>query len=369
MMSVAKDGEWTFADLPWWVVVICMGGFWPVGLWLLWKKMSASDVDSPKKQRRRISTGGWFMIVIGALAFLNNVSDWKWLFVALGGAALLLFKQFIKDKKNRFQTYQKVLAKKDVFPFADLAVEMGIGYQQVSDDLAEMQREGWLSPHAVVDTENGCYFRDRSFQPEALRKKQSSDQAEKAQPAGKQDSARRGGGVSLKKKTENAPEADKGAAKTPSSPYEDRLQQIRSVNASIEDAEMSRKIDRIEEITRRIFEQVESHPDRKKQISTFLNYYLPTTLKLLNSYSELEKQPLSRGTIAQSRQNIEHLMDQVVWAFEQQLDQMFESDALDIDTDIQVMQQMMQKDGLGGGKLPEDPFGLHGGAAVQRKPS
>ena len=85
-----------------------------------------------------------------------------------------------------------------------------------------------------------------------------------------------------------------------------------------------------------------------------MNYYLPTTLKLLKSYSLMEKQSYQGETIQQSRKKIEDVLATLVHAFEQQQDKLFQSDALDVETDISVLETMMASDGL-----TEQSRGLH----------
>ena len=124
------------------------------------------------------------------------------------------------------------------------------------------------------------------------------------------------------------------------------LAQIRAVNDAIEDAEMSRKIDRIEEITRKIFAYQKKNPEKGGQLRSFLNYYLPTTLKILNSYAQMEEQGVEGKNITAAKERIEGMMDKVVEGFEKQLDKLFEGTAMDITTDVQVLEQMLEKDGL-----------------------
>ena len=124
------------------------------------------------------------------------------------------------------------------------------------------------------------------------------------------------------------------------------LAQIRAVNDAIEDEEMSRKIDRIEEITRKIFAYQKKNPAKAGQLRTFLNYYLPTTLKILNAYAQMEEQGVEGANITAAKVRIEGMMDKVVEGYEKQLDRLFENEAMDITTDVQVLEQMLEKDGL-----------------------
>lgn len=126
------------------------------------------------------------------------------------------------------------------------------------------------------------------------------------------------------------------------------LRQIRSANDRIPGEEISRKIDRIEEITRHILTYLNKHPERAGELHTFLDYYLPTTLKMLNTYAELDAQRMDGENIAATKRRIEGILDKVVEGFEVQLDKLFEGDMLDITSDIDVMEKMLQRDGLSG---------------------
>ena len=77
-----------------------------------------------------------------------------------------------------------------------------------------------------------------------------------------------------------------------------------------------------------------------------MNYYLPTTLKLLESYSLMEKQSYQGENIRASRRGIEDALGKVVTAIEQQQDRLFRSEKLDVEAEIQVLEKMMESDSL-----------------------
>ena len=109
------------------------------------------------------------------------------------------------------------------------------------------------------------------------------------------------------------------------------------------------KIYHIEATTASIFYVVKSKPEREKEIQSFMEYYLPATLKLLGRYAELEKQNNhSSESIRNSMLNIEGAMDKVVEGFDTQLDKLYKSDAIDITNDINVLEKMMRMEGLNG---------------------
>ena len=121
---------------------------------------------------------------------------------------------------------------------------------------------------------------------------------------------------------------------------------IRRLNDEIPDERMSAQIDLIERLTAQIFDCVRKNPEKLSQIRQFLNYYLPTTIKLMEQYVTLQNQSLKTENITEGMQKIEDLLDKVIIAFQRQLDALFEADVVDITADIRVMEQMMASEGL-----------------------
>ena len=139
--------------------------------------------------------------------------------------------------------------------------------------------------------------------------------------------------------------------------FNDMLRRIRELNDEIDDRAVSGRIDRIEALTTDIFRLVEQKPDRASDMRRFMNYYLPATFKLLESYSLMEKQTYQGSNIRASRKQIEDVLDTLVKAIEQQQDKLFRADALDVETDISVLKTMLASDGLTqqeGVTLPSD---------------
>lgn len=121
---------------------------------------------------------------------------------------------------------------------------------------------------------------------------------------------------------------------------------IRRLNDEIPDERISAQIDLIERLTAQIFDCVRKNPKKLSQIRQFLNYYLPTTIKLMEQYVTLQNQSLKTENITEGMQKIEDLLDKVIIAFQWQLDALFEADVVDITADIRVMEQMMASEGL-----------------------
>lgn len=126
----------------------------------------------------------------------------------------------------------------------------------------------------------------------------------------------------------------------------DYLRRLRKADENIEDEEISDAIVRMEEISFRIFAYVCDHPQKVGQIRKFMNYYLPTTLKLLESYDRMSRQDVEGENITQSMEEIERIMHTIVLAFEKQLDALFQDEAMDISTDITVLEGMLAQEGI-----------------------
>ena len=132
------------------------------------------------------------------------------------------------------------------------------------------------------------------------------------------------------------------------------LSEMRRLNDSIEDETISRQIDHLEDVTRKIIDQVVAQPSKLPQIRKFMNYYLPTTLKLLNAYDRMDAVGVSGTNIDGTKGKIETMMQTICTAFDRQLDALFGDEALDISTDIAVMEQMLAREGIGGMTMQQE---------------
>ena len=121
---------------------------------------------------------------------------------------------------------------------------------------------------------------------------------------------------------------------------------MRRLNDNIPDEKISDQIDHLEEVTRKIIDQVVEQPKKLPQIRKFMDYYLPTTLKLLNAYDRMSGAGVSGENIDTTLAKVEGMMRTIVAAFEKQLDSLYGAEALDISTDITVLENMMAREGL-----------------------
>lgn len=130
------------------------------------------------------------------------------------------------------------------------------------------------------------------------------------------------------------------------------ISELRRLNDAIPDEKISAQIDHLEEATGKIIDHVIANPAKKPQISRFLDYFLPTTIKLLNAYDRMDSTGISGSNIDATKQKVEKMLDTLCTAFDKQLDALFGDDALDISTDITVMENLLAQEGLSGGTKP-----------------
>lgn len=132
----------------------------------------------------------------------------------------------------------------------------------------------------------------------------------------------------------------------PSDEYDVWLKKIKEANHKIDDAVVTLCVNRIHLYTEKIFEFIRVHPEDVGQIRTFMNYYLPMTLKLLQSYDMLEEAGVAGENMRTTKKNIEETLETLAGAYRQQLDNLYSAQALDISADIDVLEQMLRRDGL-----------------------
>ena len=122
--------------------------------------------------------------------------------------------------------------------------------------------------------------------------------------------------------------------------------QIRKCNDDIPGEEISAKIDRMEDIVRRIFQRARTNPEVLPDLKKLMDYYLPMTVKLLTAYADMDAQPIQGQNIQASKREIEETLDTLNMAFENLLDDLFRDTALDVSSDITVLQTLLAQEGL-----------------------
>ena len=233
---------------------------------------------------------------------------------------------------RRFKTYRNTLGDKTYCTIEKLARSVGKSVKFVRKELQKMIDRGlFLEGHLdkeqtqlITSNETYRYFEQSRLQLEQRQQQEKlALEQEKANPlpAGVQEVLDRGNAF---------------------------IAEIRRCNDAIPGEEISAKIDRMELIVRRIFQRAKSNPEIIPDLKKMMDYYLPMTVKLLNAYAEMDAQPVQGETIRASKKEIEGTLDTLNLAFEKLLDELFADTALDISSDISVLNTLLAQEGLTG---------------------
>ena len=128
------------------------------------------------------------------------------------------------------------------------------------------------------------------------------------------------------------------------------LSEMGRLYMSIKDPEIRQKINEIMRITDKITQDAIADPSDIPQIKKFQSYYIPTTIKLLNAYDRMSAQGIQGENLDKTMKSITEMLDTAIEAYKNLLDSLFANQALDIETDIDVMNKMLAREGLAGGK-------------------
>ena len=279
-----------------------------------------------------LSTGiaGLVTGVSSILSVLGGIS-----LVGLGGGIWLLSNGIRSiTKVSRYEKYLKALGSKTYCELNRLAQVVGKSPKFVRRELKGMIDDGlFLEGHLDEEetsliTSNDAYVHYlEAKQKQAVKKQEEVVQTVRAQKE-----------ADTKKRNAQTQEVlDKGNA---------FIRQLRTCNDAIPGREISDKISRMETLVRKIFDRVETHPEVVPELKKLMDYYLPMTVKLLNAYADMDAQPIQGENIRSSMREIEATLDTLNTAFEKLLDSIFKTTAMDVSSDITVLQTLLAQEGL-----------------------
>ncbi len=236
---------------------------------------------------------------------------------------------------EHYNKYRKLLGSKLYANVKDISRDTFIPQDQVVKELETLTEKGMIR-QGHFDTQKTCFMASDEIYEEYLknelqRRAQLEEQNRKA--AEEQEAAGN--------RAQMSPEVQK--ILTDGERY---IQTIREANDRIPGEEVTGKLDRMEQIVRRIFSEVERRPNLAVRLDMFMSYYLPTTSKLVNAYADMDQDQLEGEHVSKSKHEIEESLDTINDAFETLLDSFFEEQALDVSSDISVMKTMLKQDGL-----------------------
>ena len=260
---------------------------------------------------------------------------------ALSGTGFYLGVQGTKKyyRIERFQAYLSTIGNKEYCNVTNLAEKVKKPVKTVLKDLEYMIQKNWFK-QGHLDKQKTCFMvTDKMYtqycqleQQKAIEQKETQEREAKAQKKREEQIA---SGKILSPEVQTI--IDKG---------DEYVRKIRKCNDEIPGEEISEKIYRIEILVDKIFDRVEQNPKCISDIRKLMDYYLPTTVKLLEAYAQMDAQPAGGENIQTAKAEIEATLDTLNVAFEKLLDDLFQDTAWDVSSDISVLNTMLAQEGL-----------------------
>ena len=265
----------------------------------------------------------------------------KWLFLLMEFPAAFIglgvFGTLNLMKYTRFDKYLEVLSGRTYAGIKEISDKVGSSQKKIVKDLKKMINEGLFRQGHIDEKETTLITSDKTYDQYLITEKNAKEREE-------QEERER-----LKRERESAQwtEEQKELFKN----AEDYLAQIHRCNDEIPGEVISEKISRMEHSVSLILDEAKKKPRLIEDMRRLMNYYLPTTIKLLNAYADLDRQGKSSENIEKSKKEIEDTIDTLNDAFDKLFDEMFEDTTLDISTDVEVMKTLLEQEGLTGKKF------------------
>ncbi len=253
-----------------------------------------------------------------------------------GGSALMLRTGITqRNRLNRMKRYLALFADKMYVNISDLALSVGKSTKYILKDVKKMMALGFF-PEGHLDKKETCLMLDDKTYREYLRleKERKAYELENAQHTASNTS-----------NPELVTMINEGQA---------YIRKLHELNDLIPGEVISEKMDRMEGLLKEIFKRLEEDPTQMSRMHKLMNYYLPTTIKLLQSYSEFDDISAPGAEVIKAKTEIEKTVDVINEAFTELLNKLFQATVFDVTTDAQVLQTMLAKEGLTKNDFAED---------------
>lgn len=297
------------------------------------------------------SISGWVCMCLGyglatfwTLGVLNSLGELFTGYFSLGellvsgaitaaGLWLGIYGTKLTGRAKRYSRYVDMVRDRLYCSIQEMAVKIGKSERFVIKDVKKMIRLGMFKQGRLDDKQTCLIASDDMYQQYMLTQKNYEEEQKK---------------LEIEKLAEERRQQEKkrlGEAGEVIEEGKNYVRLIRQCNDEIPGEEMSDKLDRLESLVTRIFEQVEKEPELAPELRKMLSFYLPTTKKLLEAYRDLDGQQLELSNIAQTKREIETAVDNINEAFEKFLDELFREKAWDIQSDISALHTILKQDG------------------------
>jgi 5-bromo-4-chloroindolyl phosphate hydrolysis protein len=239
---------------------------------------------------------------------------------------------------KRFTSYRKAIGTTESISLDSLSQRASSPENVIEKDIPKMLDKGmFLQGHLDRDTET-LFLTESSFQEFQQRKEEAARERQRE---------------NLKQKAAGQQSKERPLTSAERERLDEGHELLQQIEARIPDLSdnVQKRTQAIHVVAKSILERAEQDPDAIENLDQLVDYYLPLTIKLLGTYTELAAQPIQSESIAKSRQEIEKTLDTLVHAFAKLHDSLFRDMTWDVSTDISVLNAVLAQDGL-----TDDPF-------------
>lgn len=235
---------------------------------------------------------------------------------------------------RRAKRYAKLGAESQYVTIDNLTSHSGKSKRYVLEDVHKMLELGMFPEGHLDDQETCLIFTNEMYktyqQMQKSKKEIEQKEAEKRQQADDEN-----------KSMENNPELQQMIQEG-----NECIKKLRELNDEIEGEVISNKLFKLENLLKDIFAQIKLHPEKMREMHKVMNYYLPTTLKMVQAYADFDDVEEPGDDIIEAKNQIENTIDTINDAFNQLLNKLFLDKVYDVTTDAQVLQSILSREGL-----------------------
>lgn len=249
-----------------------------------------------------------------------------------------------KGRLKRAEKYRELSGNRHYINLKDLSLHTNKPLKYIAKDVKKMLERGFF-PEGHLDIQESCLMLDDKVYREYLnvekqrQLKRQEQQAEQNMASWKNEE---------EEKEQQEKPSDKSELDTMIEEGQEYIRKLREMNDNIPGEVISRKLFRLQHLLKEIFDSLKEHQEQVPQMKKFMNYYLPTTIKLVDAYEEFDSLSVQGEDIQEAKAEIEKTLDTINDAFGELLNKIFRDAAYDVTTDAQVLQAMLAKEGLAG---------------------
>ena len=281
----------------------------------------------------------WGLMGAINLVALGNLTEGLLLLSFAAVSGVLSYLGFGAAKRmRRFTAYLGVLGDSDWCSVEDLAQAVQKSPAFVVHDVRKMIRMGYFRA-AFLPPDGSLLFESGKAYREYLEQHPEAAAGASAAQADGEAYARAAARASQHKDAAAAP-------RTPQTECEAFLTELRTQKARIQDPAVLEQVEGVEQHTQRIISWVQAHPGCDSAVRRFAGYYLPTTLKLLRTYNEVDAQADDSTVAGQIQTDIVGILYTINKAFSNLEDNLLQDTAMDVSAEISALETVLAQEGL-----------------------